>query len=271
MTRLFEIQKWFAALITQPLQADHHIPSTTPFGTAVNEEAQKFITPSPTLKPYQRLELYHRQYWWRLLNCLQENFPMLVRLYGYERFNLEIGVPYLSEHPPSHWALCRLGQSLPDWFTNKDLERDAAVIDAATLLSFGCEGKPPCDMQAEDILTKHLFLQPHVHLFKLGGDLFTFRDELLKESVSYWSEHPFPEIRQGTGYFVLYRNPQNHVKWKELSAGEYHFLRLFQKGISIQEACAQIEREGGKPFQEAEELLPLWFREWTFLKWFWEE
>jgi len=270
MTELFEIQKWFGALIAQPLQADYKIPETTPFGTPVKEEAKKHISPSPTLRSHQRIELYHQQYWWRLLKCLQENFPTLTRLYGYDRFNQEIGIPYLTQNPPTHWALCRLGQSLPDWFTEKELERDTARIDAATQHAFWTEEKKPCDFEGEDIVSKKLTLQPHVHLFELGGDLFTFRDTLLKEEVSYWQEHPFPEVRQGTCFFALYRNPKNYVKWKELTLGEYRLLTLFQEGSTIKEACATIEEEGGEPFREAEELLPLWFREWTFLKWFQE-
>lgn len=270
MTGLFEIQKWFGVLISQPLQADNLIPQTTPFGTEIEEEARKHIAPSPSMKPFKRLELYHQQYWWRLLKCLQQNFPTLARLYGYERFNLEIGIPYLSQNPPSHWALCRLGQTLPNWFKDKDLERDAARLDAAAQASFWSEEKRPADLSSEDTIRKKLLLQPHVHLFELGGDLFTFRETLLSEDVSYWRDHPFPEIRQGACYFVLYRNLKNEVKWKEISEGEFRLLTLFQKGMSIQEACAQIESEGGTAHEEAEELLPLWFREWTYLKWFQE-
>ncbi len=249
MTKLVKIQEWFGALISQPLTS-----------TFSKEEVGKYITPSKALEPHQRLKLYHQQYWWRLLSCLQENFPALTLLYGYERFNDEIGIPYLSENPPTHWALCRLGQSLPGWFKEKDLERDLATIEAATQASFWSKEQEPCDLNLE----KKVFLQPHIHLFELGGDLFTFRDELLKE-------HSVTEVRQGKCFFVLYRNPKNQVKWKEISIGEHRLLTLLKKGTSIQEALDQIELEGGEPFREAEELLPLWFREWTYLKWFWEE
>ncbi|MCC5831459.1 MAG: putative DNA-binding domain-containing protein [Chlamydiales bacterium] len=270
MTRLSEIQKWFGKLIAQPLQPASQIPSTTPFGTAIEEEAGKHIAPSPTLKPFKRLELYHQQYWWRLLKCLQENFPTLTRLYGYERFNLEIGIPYLCDNPPSHWALWRLGQSLPEWFKEKDLERDLTLIDAAAQSAFFSEERDPADLGQEAAVKKKLFLQPHIHLFELGADLFTFRETLLEQETSYWSNSPLPKIRQGVSYFVLYRNSKNRVKWKESSIGEYRLLTLFQKGSSIQEACAMIEGEGGEAFKEAEESLPLWFREWTYLNWFQE-
>ena len=67
-------------------------------------------------------------------------------------------------------------------------------------------------------------------------------------------------------HFVLYRNRKNQVKYKEMSGGEYCFLSHFQTGCTIEEAC---QREADN--KEAAELLPLWFREWTYLTWFCEE
>ena len=201
---------------------------------------------------------------------------MLTRLYGFDAFNQEIGVPYLFQNPPNHWALCQLGQSLPGWLEEgnfKDLDCAAADIDAAAQRSFWAGANESVDFGAlseKEILSKRLSLQPHVYLFELDDDLFTFRDELLKEEVCYWSENPYPELREGACFFALYRNPKNQVKWKELMVREHHLLSLFKEGTSIQEACTKIEDKGGQLFQEAQELLPLWFREWTFLKWFQE-
>ena len=252
MTKLYELQKWFGTSIARPFQED-------PFGSDIKKEAAHYITPSPTLEPHQRLELYHKQYWWRLLSCLQENFPALTCLYSPERFNQEIGIPYLVDHPPTHWALCRLGQTLPNWLKGKDLEHDLARIEAATQRAFWIGEGPLADLESEKVA-----LQPHVHLFALGGDLFTFRENILE------GEELPKEVEARECYFALYRNPANQVKWKELSKGEYHLLTLFQKGSSIEAACAQIEEEGGEIYKEAQELLPLWFREWTVLKWFQE-
>ena len=81
MTSLFELQEWLGALIAQPLQLDHRLPNLSPFGTPIEKEIEKYVAPSPTLKPFQRVQIYHQQYWWRLVKCMQQNFPMLVRLF----------------------------------------------------------------------------------------------------------------------------------------------------------------------------------------------
>lgn len=276
MSQRVEIQKWFGALISQPLQEDHKIAKKTPFGTDVKQEAKKYIAPSPTLAPYQRIELYHQQYWWRLLGCLQDNFPLLVRIHGYTFFNQEMGVPYLTAHPPNHWGLFQLGQTLPDWLREQgfcDLDCDVASIDAAAQRTFWIGAAEPVDFSAlseQEILSKKLTLQPHVKLFELGGDLFTFRSTVLSEEVAYWENNPLPEVKEGCSYFVLYRSLINEVRWKQLSFGESRLLTYFNEGATIQEACERLEKEGGQAYKEAEELLPLWFREWTFLKWFQE-
>lgn len=250
MPKLVDLQTWFGTLISEPPHRN------------IGREGERYTTPP------QRLEIYHRQYWSRLLKCLQENYPTLTRLYGYENFNQKIAIPYLTQYRPSHWALCKLGCSLPLWLTGRDQE--IASLDAAANEAFTSRQNPPFDFNQVEALSKKLTLQPHVQIFKLNEDLFSFREEVLNHEVPHWQEHKPPTIRQGGCFFTLYRNIHNQVNWKEVTIGEYRLLHLFKKGISIQEACAQIEEEGGEICEEAEARLPLWFREWTFLKLFQE-
>ena len=99
---LLNIQKWFASVITQPLTCDHNIPLLAPNGKPIAIDSAQYILPSKTLAPHERVELYYRQYWWRLLDVLQENFPLVTRLFGYQSFNEKIGIPYLTAHPSTH-------------------------------------------------------------------------------------------------------------------------------------------------------------------------
>lgn len=264
-----EVQKWFGAMIAQPLQTDHKLPPTTPFRTETKTEAAKYIAPSPTLQPYQRIEIYHQQYWWRLLKSLQNNFPTVTRLFGYDAFNQMLAIPYLSANPPTHWALCRLGETFPEWirhhYPHEDLYLVAisAEIDWAAQRAFWIGTLPSLDTE-----TRVLTLQPHLHLFHLQADFFTFREIFLKQDVKYYTEHPFPDMEYGDYYFVVFRTLQNRVSWKKLSAAEFFMLSLFKGGNTLDKACAQIEEEGGAVFEEAEKFIPLWFKQWTELQWF---
>ncbi|NGX60760.1 MAG: hypothetical protein K940chlam9_00228 [Chlamydiae bacterium] len=267
---LQEIQNWFGKTISIPLQHDHKLPNE-------NLAAEKYILPSPTLNPHARIELYHQQYWWRLLSCLQENFPMVTRLFGYDDFNQKIAIPYLSAHPPSHWGLNRLGESLPQWIRanyhakDRDLIVQAAEIDWAAKKAFWIKSLPPPlweTLSEEKIATTPLRLQPHVSLFSFESDLFHFRTAFLEHDVSYYDHHPFPPLDHRKSHFVLYRHTRNHVHFKEITEAAYTLLQAFAKRASLQEACTHLE---GKPHLEkqAEGEIPLWFKEWSSQNWFW--
>lgn len=271
---LLELQEWFGAMISQPIQPTNQFSDTTPFGTNPEEEAKRFILPSPTLKPHKRLELYHQQYWWRILKSLEENFPMVVRLLGKGIFTTQFAIPYLTANPPSHWALCKLGSTFPQWIEKNYVELDqelilqSALIDWSSQEAFGSKVLPSLTSPS---LSPSVVLQPHIHLFALKGDLFSFREAFLKEDPEYWNDHPFPEMRFGKYYAALFKNTNNQVTWKELSEGEYNFLFLLKEGLTIESVIEKIETEGGAIFEEALEMMPLWFREWTLLQWFGEK
>ncbi len=273
---LFKTQTWLGSLVAQPFQDNEILPANTPSGGSTEEECNQWVSPSPTLKPLERVTLYHQQYWWRLLKCLHSNFPLLTRLFGYRDFNREIAIPYLSACPSTHWALCRLGDTLPQWMRAHYLHEDqelvtlAAAIDWAACLSFYIESTPTIPLSAfsqEAILTTPLSLQPHVQLFETKIDLFSFREAFLTQPVDYWNTHPFPEAGYGKFYFVLYRSPLQLVAWKNLSHGEHKMLSLLNQGLTINQACEKIEEEGGESYGEALEAMPFWFQEWTQLGW----
>lgn len=267
---LSDMQHWFGTLISQPLQPDERLPEISPFGTPIHLEAEKYIAHSPTLTPYQRLQIYHQQYWWRLLKCLHENFPTVLRLFGYEAFQSTFAVPYLATSPPSDWALCKLGATFPEWIKENYVEEDtylvvkAAEIDWAT----GCAFWAGESLSIASFETEKLFLQPYIHLFSLCGDFFSFREEFLKQPAEYYNTNPFPKITYGEHYFVLYRTPHNVVTWERVSYAAFFMLSLFKEGSTLDNACAEMEKKGGEVLEEALAQFPLWFKQWTVLKWF---
>lgn len=267
---LSEMQHWFGTLISQPLQLDEMLPEISPFGTHIHQEAEKYIASSPTLKPYQRIQIYHQQYWWRLLKCLQENFPTVLRLFGYEAFQSIFAIPYLATSPPSDWALCKLGATFPKWIEENYVGEDSYLVMKAAEIDWaaGCAfwaGESPL---IESYEREKLFLQPHVHLFSLYGDFFSFRAEFLKNPVEYYNTNPFPKITYGEQYFVLYRAPSNVVTWERVSHAAFTMLSLFKEGSTLDNACAEIEKIGGEILEESLAQIPLWFKQWTVLKWF---
>lgn len=270
---LKEIQCWFGSIISRRIDRDSQMMPISPSGMPMSEEAGIYIRPSPTLQPDKRIQIYNQQYWWRLLNVMQDNFPLVTRLFGYAEFNEVIAEPYLEKYPPRHWSLSILGDRLNYWIEedymgdNRQLVRDAVLLDYAFFMSFLSAETPALDLQAtalEEISEKVLHLQPHVYLFAFDYDMITLRKEMLKESPEYWTEHDFPEMTKGEKhYFVVYRNKALNICSDRIDALEYEVLKLFQRGMSIDGFCDWLEAQETSKAEQAEAALQHWFQTWS--------
>jgi hypothetical protein len=274
--KLKRLQQWFGSVITRPIDEDSRMLPLSPKGIPMEEEASDYIRPSPTLRPAQRIQIYNQQYWWRFLSILQENYPLLTRLFGYHEFNFRIAIPYICKYPSQHWSLSTLGNHLPQWIASdyqgddKEIVLKTAEIEWAYGDMFYVKHYPPPtaadlpqDTDPSHFLSLTLFLQPHVHLFEMPYDLFSFRRKMLEQEPEYWITHDFPELsKDKTYYFVLYRTPSNFITWNSISYGEFTLLHLFKEGSSIEAACDWLEEQEGAACEEAGENIHHWFQEW---------
>lgn len=271
--KVCELQKWLGSLIRQPLAEDECLP----LNTVVQELCARHITPSKTLKPYERVQIYHRQYWWRLINCLMDSFPMVLRLFGKQQFQQLIAIPFLTDHPPTSWALAKLGACLPNWLEtcyqakDRPLVISSAEIDWAASKAFWIKADPKpdfADCSQEQTLSLRLGLQSHISLFSLEADFFSFREELLLNEPDYYNHNPFPSMSYGRYHFALYRTPKNGVTWTRLTLGQFWVLSRFQEGCTIEELCLELDNGESQIKEEALARIPFWFKEWTVVEWF---
>ncbi len=278
-SQLKETQVWFGSIISRAIDGNSCINPISPKGRPIVEEARDYIRPSHSLEPAQRIQIYNQQYWWRLLNALQETFPLVTRLFGYHAFNFTVGIPYLLKYPPNHWTLNVLGDLLPQWieenYTDEDkrLIYDAALIDCAFCSSFTAAHLKPLDSShvngnLSSLMDLTLYLQPHLYLFQLPYDLFDFRVAFLKESPEHWQEHDFPPLAKEKQYHtVLFRNGKNDISWSEISPAEFAFLQQFKQGNSVSQACDWLEQQEDSLVEEASQNLHLWLKEWVIRQW----
>jgi Putative DNA-binding domain len=273
-------QEWFAQTITRRLDKKNHIQRRTSSGILIAEEAARYVVPSPTLRSEQRMQIYNQQYWWRLLNTLHTNFPLVTRLFGYQAFNEEIGIPYLIKFPPDHWSLTRMGERLPQWIQSHYLKPDqqlifhAATLDWAFAASFIASQHALLDptiltsMPPEQLLSQTFYLQPHVYLLQWDYDLLSFREAFLKQEVDYWLHHRFPVLKKEIdSIYILYRTPQYQIAWRPVSLEELKFLSLFKNGIHLAAACEWIEKQEPKLQETVASHLQKWLQEWIQSSW----
>lgn len=276
---LKDLQYWFASIITRRMNNGSEILAQSPSGRPISDEAAFWINPSKTLAPFQRIEIYNQQYWWRLLTIMQENFPVLTRIFGYSDFNNLLAEPFLLAYPPNHWSLNNLGDYFPEWIQKNYHDKDkrfvyeSACLDLAFNLSFVEKELAPINFieatqeGAEGLLTQKIRLQPHLFILEFKYSLPQFREAILKHPPEHWVDHDFPELKKGKRVFVVFRSKEMNVVWKEISYGAFFLLKQFEKGSSIENVCSWLENQEGPLLEEAKENLHFWFQEWTILGW----
>lgn len=261
---LLHVQKWFGTVIAHPLIDNETDPS-------ISVEAPRYISPSLSLKPEERIQIYNQQYWWRLINIMQEAFPCVLRLFGFEDFERSIVVPFLQKYQPHNWSLNTLGDQLPKWIRedykgeDKQLVCDAALLDNLYNSIFFQKTFPSISTTDEGISVQRLYLQPHVTFIEFPYKMTEFRRQLLKEEPPYWVEHPFPELKKEQEHILLFRNLKGKLAYKSLSNVEWSILKLFQTGSTIDAVCEWIEGQTDAFRQEAEVQLQEWFSNWTIM------
>ena len=79
---LLTLQREMAAAVMQPLTRDEGMRSRTADGRSMTAVAESFIAPNSRLTAFERLEIYNRQYWFRVLGALAEDFPAVRAVVG---------------------------------------------------------------------------------------------------------------------------------------------------------------------------------------------
>jgi len=175
-TELLTLQRRIMAALREPLYGDSRARSELPtrsgsVSAAFAQIADDLITPSASLAPVERLELYHRQYWYRLLDSIVEDFPALRRLLGDDVF-WRLMEAYLEARPPVSFTLRHLGAGLADFIAERAAivprpihAEELARIEYALCQAFEAgEARP---VEPRELRQGHLALQPHVHLLAL--------------------------------------------------------------------------------------------------------
>jgi len=111
---LEQIQREMAHAVMTPLTPDEEMRKETLDGHSMARVAASFIAPNTRLSAFDRLEIYNRQYWFRVLGALAEDFPALRSVIGSRAFDA-MSVAYLNAHPNRSFTLRNLGSRLSDW------------------------------------------------------------------------------------------------------------------------------------------------------------
>lgn len=269
---LLELQRRMAEDVRRPLTPNFTMQPVTESGQSTAQIAAGYIKPNATLSSSERLEIYNRQYWFRVIEVVSEDYPALRSVLGSRRFDAVIRA-YLHENPSTSFSLRNLGNKLPGWldahpeFTGKrhQLAIDVARLEWAYVEAFDSAALPPMSAAAvQQILPSTvLALQPHLQLLELRYPvdeivLTVHRGAAAEDIVSSAATPrersrrvPLPKVRRSRTFLVAHRY-NDLVYYRRLSPESFRLLAAIQRGNTIEAAIAHaLAGSTGKPERQA--------------------
>src|SRR5216684_4356859 len=134
--KLVTLQRAVARAVMQPLTLSERMRRTAPGGGRMSAYAARFIKPNDRLTSFDRLEIYNRVYWFRVLDCLYDDYPGLRAVLGERKF-MKLITAYLAKYPSASFTLRNLGSRLerflrdePSWIAPRvELALDMARFE----------------------------------------------------------------------------------------------------------------------------------------------
>ncbi len=278
-----------AASVMLPLAPRGGMRAKSLSGRPMRDVAAGFIKPNDRLSSVERLEIYNRQYWFRLKDCFYDDYPGLRAVLGDRRFE-RLTCAYLERYPSKSFTLRNLGRRLiaflkaePKWIVPQNrLCLELARLEWAHIEAFDNEALPPLEIESlagKDPARIRLRLQPHLSLLRLHYELDRFLIRIKRaEGRSGQASNAFQErrarlrrrlkrqLRPQTLFLAVHRY-QETVYYKRLEPGQFRLLSVLQSNGTMAEACEAAFHATGAPHDLANRI-KAWFETWASLGWF---
>jgi len=281
------LQREMAAAIMRPLTPHEEMRDHAPDGRSMNSVAESFIAPNSRLSSFERLEIYNRQYWFRVLGALAEDFAALRAVIGGGAFEA-MSIAYLTVHPSRSFTLRNLGSQLPDWLSANPkfagrrhrLAVDVARIEWAFVEAFDNAEHTPLTLDQIATLDagSRLALQPHLRLIALdyvADDLvLSLHDNQKRDTSEAGIKHEpgpespakLPRLRRRSTWVAAHRVDLS-VYYRRLKREEFLTLAAIRAGLPLVEALDAGFRDSQTEEIRRPQLVREWFATWAELGW----
>jgi Putative DNA-binding domain len=282
-----------AAALFRPLTPHWGMQKRWIDGSRMGEVAAEFIKPNDRLSSFERLEIYNRQYWFRVLDCLYDDYPGLRAVVGERKF-IKLITAYLARYPSDSYTLRDLGNRLeqflqeePQWSApRQELALDMARFEWAQIVAFDGPSKPP--VSPDDILDTtpsklRLGLQPYVSLLELDYAVDDFliavkkRDSDALRGEASNAVQPAPKTakrckpirlpKREKIYLAVHRH-DNMLYYKRLDPEGFAILGALSRGATVEAASAEAVTASDRMNIDWAAQIKEWFDNWSSLGWF---
>jgi hypothetical protein len=286
---LEELQRRVATLIMQPLTRADRMQRKMRDGRPVDAEARTLIKPNKVLTSFERLEIYNRQYWFRILSSFADDFPGLRSVVGARKFEALMRA-YLAECPSTSFTLRNLGSRLeswllinPKWISPREtLALDVVRLEWAHIEAFDSAREPiltPVDIELAG-LDLRVSLQPDIRLLELSYPVDDLLIEVHDHESNSDSSINAATLRQHRTRARRYAQPETEpiylavhrlddsVYYKRLQKEAFRLLRALSTRCSLGESFHLAFESSSMPDEERLDALQHWFANWAELGWF---
>jgi Putative DNA-binding domain len=278
MPSLEVIQRWFQTVISHPegLAAGELSASTLPGCEGLSRA--DVVVSTNEFDADARLGVYANAYLGRLIECMENVFPVLARTLGGEVFH-DFAADYLAEHPSTSYTLHHLGRNFPDHLVTLRPERLSSgepdwadfIIDLARFewAVYDVFDGPGC----EDVAALSMDRLKSVDPVEAGALRLTPSPALRLLKFAFPVNAFYSEVRAGAGEppeapdpcetFVALSRIDYIVRRAPLDVRQFKLLEALVAGRTVAEA---IEAAFGDASDAEMEVLsgqiPVWFATW---------
>jgi hypothetical protein len=281
-----------AGALFRPLTPEWRMQKRWTDGSRMDELAAAFIKPNDRLSSFERLEIYSRQYWFRVLDCLWDDFPGLRAVVGKRKFT-KLTTGYLTRYQSNSYTLRDLGNRLeqflreePHWAApRQELALDMVRFEWAQVVAFDGSSKPA--ISPDEILDTpagklRLGLQPYLSLLELNYAVDDFliavkkqeSDVLRGEASNAVGSAPRERNhRKGSRppkrekiYLAVHRH-DNMLYYKRLDPEAFVILTDLCRGVTLEDACAKAVTASNCTNIDWAAQIKEWFDDWSALGW----
>jgi hypothetical protein len=215
------------------------------------------------LSARERIGIYAKAYFYRLLDCLREDFPATAAVASASAFE-DLIRAYLTRHPPTKPSIFYAGRYLSDFLAAHPLRErwpflpELARLERMLIEVFHGPDAPPLSAHEIQIFRPDQWpaLRLHVHpALRMLDSRWRVNDVLQAvESGRQWQE---PEL--GPVLLLVWRQG-SRVYYRELEAPEGAALEAASEGVSFDKVCAAFASwfDDGNPAAAISQMLARW-------------
>jgi hypothetical protein len=287
--QLRAIQERMAAAVMHPLTRQETMPERRRDGKRNRAEADAIIKPNDRLTSFERLEIYNRQYWFRLYTSFEEDFPGLRAIVGRKPFD-GLMRAYLTDCPSTSFSLRNLGSKLEAWLEEHrewiepraELALDMVRLEWAHIEAFDSASEPAPtaeDMAGVDEATRFR-LQPYLYLLRLHYPVDDLLIQVRSETGSSDTSSNNAVTARRTSlvrkvadlapevlYLAVHRY-QNSVYYKRLEREDFLMLEALGAGLGLGEAIEAAFQGSAIAEDDRPGFLQEAFQSWSMMGWF---